>query len=167
MNITINKIREECRKTGLNFIYNPQEEPDEELQNASVYFVGKDGAKEVIYNAFIMTLEYDYHLAVMEEAEEKLINKFPKLEGVDYEDYSEEQKDLLDEIIDDIYEEDLVKVQERIDVFEGDGLELEMEVALHVKQITSAEIDKFVKAFNANTIELDDRLYSFEVQEED
>ncbi|MCU0447258.1 MAG: hypothetical protein MUE85_20375 [Microscillaceae bacterium] len=168
MNITIEKIREEARKTGRSFIYNPDEDRDEEKQMAHFYFVGKDNGKEVIFNAFIMTLEYDYHLAVMEEAEEKMSTLHPNLAGKYYEDFTEAQQDEFDDLMDDIYDQGLVKVQEKVDLFDTDNDdELEMEVSLNVKEINDQIIEKFVKEFNADTLELDDRMYSFEMLDEE
>jgi folate-dependent phosphoribosylglycinamide formyltransferase PurN len=168
MNITIDKLREQTRKAGRSFIYNPDEDRDDEKQTAYFYFVGKDDNKEVVFNAFIMTLEYDYHLAVMEEAEEKISTLHPNLAGKFYEDYTDDEQDKFDEVMDDIYDQGLVKVQERVDLFESDSSnELEMEISLNVKEITDQVIEKFIKEFNADTLELDDRTYSFEMLDDE
>jgi folate-dependent phosphoribosylglycinamide formyltransferase PurN len=168
MNITIDKLREETRKAGRSFIYNPDEERDDEKQTAHFYFVGKDESKEVVFNAFIMTLEYDYHLAVMEEAEEKMSTLHPSLAGKFYEDFTEAEQDKFDEVMDEVYDQGLVKVQERVDLFESDASgELEMEVSLNVKEINDQVIEKFIKEFNSDTLELDDRTYSFEMLDDE
>ena len=164
MNSEIEKLRQKCVAAGKSFIYNPNEEMDEDKQSANFYFIGKNKAKEVIFEAFLMTSRFDYQMCLMEEAENKMLEKYPELEGVDYDDYTEAQQDLYEDFCDQVYENDLIKVQEFVEVFdEGNPHQLSMEASLNVREINDKVIEQFVRDYNAGSLELDDRLHTFDM----
>ncbi|TAE73293.1 MAG: hypothetical protein EAZ85_07445 [Bacteroidetes bacterium] len=158
----IEKIRTECAKIKKPFVFNPEEDKDEELQTASILFVTKKNNKDYLVDAFVMTSHFQYHMEVMDEAERLLVKKFPKLAGKDYIDFSEEQQDELDNLMDEIYENESVHVQEFIseDLEENENF-IEMEVGLNREELTIEVLEKLVNDYNQNKLKLDDTALSF------
>lgn len=166
----IEKIRTECAKIKKNFVFNPEEDKDEELQTASILFVTKKNNKDYLVDAFVMTSHFQYHMEVMDEAEAQFVKKFPKLEGKDYLDFTEEQQDILDNLMDEIYENESVKVQEFCseEIEEKENF-IELEVGLNRDELTEAILEKLVNDYNSNKLVLDDTALSFseEIEDED
>jgi hypothetical protein len=164
-NAEIEKLLQECAKIGKPFIYNPNEEQDEEeRQFANVLFVGKDNGREVICDAYMSTLSYEYHMTVLDEAEQIFFEKHPELQEVDFFELDEKLQLEQEAIADQIYSEDKIRVQEDLLIFEDEDEEsimLSMEVFLNVKEMSDDVIANFIKNFNADTFELSDELYSF------
>lgn len=164
----IEKIRTECAKIKKTFVFNPEEDKDEELQTASILFVTKKNNKEYLVDAFVMTSHFQYHMEVMDEAEAQLVKKYPKLVGKDYLDFSEEQQDALDNLMDEIYENDSVHVQEFVsEEIDEKEVFIELEVGLNREELTEEVLAKFVNDYNNNTIKLDDTALSFTEEMED
>jgi hypothetical protein len=159
----IKKLRKQCAQLGKSFIYHPDEEQDEEEgQYFNFLFVGKDNGKEVIFDAYMTTLSYEYHMSVMDEADTKFFDKYPDLREKDFFELNDTQQAEYDKIVDAIYEQDLVKVQEDMVFYEDDEPHIVgAEVFLNVKVINDQVIDEFIRKFNSDTLELDDRMYSF------
>ncbi len=158
----IEKIRTQCAKIKKPFVFNPEEDKDEELQTASILFITKKNNKEYLVDAFVMTSHFQYHMEIMDEAERLLIKKFPKLAGKDYLDFSEEQQEELDNLMDEIYENESVHVQEFItDELDENEDFIEMEVGLNREELTEAVLEKLVNDYNSKTLKLDDTALSF------
>jgi hypothetical protein len=159
----IEKLRRQCAQAGTLFIYHPDEEQDEEDQQfANFLFVGKDNGREVVFDAYITTLAYEYHMTVLDEAETKYYEKYPQLRDKDFFDLTDAQQEEYDKVVDGVYASDLVKVQEDLVLYEDDEPHMiGMEIFLNVKKISAKTIEDFVKKFNSDTLELDDRMYSF------
>ena len=164
-NAEIEKLRQECAKIGKPFIYNQNEEQDdEEKQFASFFFIGKDNGREVIFDTYMSTLSYEYHMNVLDEAEGVFFEKHPELQETDFFELDEKHQAEYDKIVDGIYAEDKIRVQEDALIYEEeeeDSTTLGMEVFLHKKEITEEVIIKFIKDFNADTFEPSEDLYSF------
>jgi hypothetical protein len=110
------------------------------------------------------TLSYEYHMTVLDEAEQIFFEKHPELQEVDFFELDEKLQLEQEAIADQIYSEDKIRVQEDLLIFEDEDEEsimLSMEVFLNVKEMSDDVIANFIKNFNADTFELSDELYSF------
>jgi hypothetical protein len=58
-------------------------------------------------------------------------------------------------------------VQEHVDIDEDAEFGISLDVGLHVETITPKVIDKFIKDFNEDKLQLDDTLYSFQAEQGD
>lgn len=151
-------LKEECKQAKKSFIYvTDEQEPDED--SAYFRFVGKHDGKEVIFDAFIYALRAEYEMAVFDQAEQLVKEKFPKY--TNYEEATEEQQDYLDLMIDEIEGEDEVGVSEFVNIEEAVDFGIGIDVCLNVDEINDEVIEKFVREFNDGTLELDDSVYSF------
>lgn len=151
-------LKEQCKQAKKSFIYvTDEQEPDED--SAYFRFVGKHDGKEVIFDAFIYTLRAEYEMAVFDQAEQLVKEKFPKY--TNYEEATEEQQDYLDLMIDEIEGEDEVGVSEFVNIEEAVDFGIGIDVCLNVDEINDEVIEKFIREFNDATLELDDSVYSF------
>ncbi|WP_421987910.1 hypothetical protein [Roseivirga sp.] len=137
------------------------------------YFIGKHEGKEVIYDAALYTLRLQHSSEIHEMAEHKVAQKFPEFKKISYEedengdiepldDLEEEIGLYLTEVMDELEEEDAIKVSEHIDVDEHIDFGIGLDVGLNLEKVTQESIEKFIKDFNAGTVKLDETLYSFQ-----
>lgn len=137
------------------------------------YFIGMYEGKEVIYDAAIYTLRLQHSSEIHELAEHKVAQKFPDYKSISYEedengdiepldDLEEEIGLYLTEVMDELEEEEAVKVQEHVDIDEHADFGIGLDVGLHVDAITHQVIEKFIKDFNDDTLKLDKTHYSFQ-----
>ena len=68
------------------------------------------------------------------------------------------------EVIMELEEEEAVKVREHVDLDPNTDFGVALDIGLNVDKITAAEIEKFIRDFNEDTLELDETLYSFQTQ---
>lgn len=165
-NAEIENLLKECAKVGKSFIYNAQEEQDEEeKQCAYILFVGKDEGRDVIYDTYLSTLSCEYHMNVLDEAEAIFFEKHPELKETDFFEFEDKYQLEYDQIVDKIYQEDTIRVQEDALIYEEEDEEnpttLGLEVFLNVKEITEDVIADFIKKFNSDTFVPSDELFSF------
>ncbi len=165
-NAEIENLLKECAKAGKSYIYNPQEEQDEEeKQSAYVLFVGKDEGRDVIFDTYISTLSYEYHMNVLDEAEGIFFEKHPELKDTDFFEFEDKYQLEYDQIVDKIYQDDTIRVQEDALIYEEEEEEnptgLGLEVFLNVKEITDEVIAGFIKKFNSDTFSPSEELFSF------
>jgi microsomal dipeptidase-like Zn-dependent dipeptidase len=78
----------------------------------------------------------------------------------------EEAETALTEIIEEIEETETLKVQEHLEIDHDFDYGISLDVCLNVEEITDEVIEKFVRDFKANTLSLDNTLYSFTSEEE-
>ena len=159
------QLQKDCAKLGKTFIYNQAEEQDDdEKQFAHFIFAGKDQGKEVIFETYLSTLSYEYHMNVLDQAEAEFFEKYPQLADDDVMELEDKYQVEYDQMIEAIYTKDSLTVQEDILIYEDEeenDIHLSIEAFLNVKEITEAVISKFIKEFNADTLELDERPMSF------
>ncbi len=169
MSSEIQTLEKAIKETGLSFIFNPDEELDPDKQVASIFFIAEHNGKKVIYDAFVTSLFFDFHMQVMDKAEDMLFTKYPKQKGKDYVELDEKFQDEIDDIMDEIYEKELVKVTEKVEVYPADDDDeyFEMEASINAEKMTEEVLEKFVKSFSNNTLKLDTTPRSFtEIPEE-
>lgn len=143
------------------------------------YFVGKDDdGKEVIYDAVMYTLRMQHESEMFEIAEHKAAQHFPDYKKIAYEEDENGDLSALDsreeeiglymaEVIMELEEEESVKVQEHVDMDKHVDFGIALDIGLHVEVITPDVVEKFIDDFNADNLQLDDTLYSFQTTEEE
>jgi hypothetical protein len=172
----IENLKLELKSSGKDFKVIPDEENSEEFVN--FYFIGKFEGKEVIYDAALYTLRLHHSSEVYELAEHEAAKKFPNFKGINYEEdengnmkpLSSEEEEIgwfITEIIMDLEEEEVVKVQEFVDLDTHHDYGIGLDAALNIEEIDERVITKFIKNFNDDTLVLDETLYSFQTEEDD
>jgi hypothetical protein len=82
-------------------------------------------------------------------------------EALDY-----EVEMMILEIIDEIEENDDIKVSEYVEIDEDFDFGISLEAGLYVEALEEEVIEKFISDFNANSLKLDSSLYSFKSEED-
>ncbi len=158
----INKVIEQCKKTGKSFMY--REVDTENRTFANFLFIGENDGTPVIFDSFIYTLETEYFSTLYEEAQEEVIRQHPEWANANFEAEEGEHIDLLEAIADELSKDDQYDIQEFVDVDEDAEYGIMLDICLNVPEITDDIIEKFVKEFNSNTLELDETFYSFDLE---
>jgi hypothetical protein len=172
----IENLKSELQSSGKNFKVNPDEENSDEFVN--FYFIGKFEGKEVIYDAALYTLRLHHSSEVYELAEHEAAKKFPNFKGINYEEdengnmkpLSSEEEEIgwfITEIIMDLEEDEVVKVQEFVDIDTNHDYGIGLDAALNLEEINEKVVAKFIQDFNDDTLLLDDTLYSFQTEEDE
>jgi hypothetical protein len=173
---TINEYRDKIKATGQSFIFDDEDESNEEY--AHFYFIGKYEGKDVIYDAVIYTLRLHHESELYEIAEHRAAQHFPEYRKITYEEDENGNLSALDpleeeiglymaEVIMELEEEETVKVKEHVDMDPKAEFGISLDVGLHREKITSQVIERFIKDFNEDTLKLDETLYSFQTQDEE
>ncbi len=176
--IEIQKLKDECAEENLSFVFVEDEEEDDEgygLDFVEVQFVGTFEGKEVIYDAIFSTLRMHHEGLVYDEAEKRAIKAYPNYKPIEERGHNYKANDKLDEevehlimeFMDEITEEDSIKVKESI-VYDKDyEFGIGIEVNLNVEEFSVEIISEFVEKFNAGTLKLDETEYSFTFDEDE
>jgi len=171
----IQKIKEEMSASGQNYLVIESEDNNDEFMN--FYFIGVYEGKEVIYDAALYTLKMQHNSEVFELAQHKVAQKFPDYKGIDYsedengdiqplDDLDEEIGLYLTEVMDELEEEEAVKVHEHVDIDANIDFGIGIDVGLNVEQVSEEVIETFITEFNDASLELDPTHYSFQFQDE-
>ncbi|MFT4033053.1 MAG: hypothetical protein QM669_11585 [Siphonobacter sp.] len=173
----IQDLKEEIRSGGHSFVYTNDPDLDEPAgdEYAHFQFVGTHEGKDVIYDAVIYTLRLHHSSLVYEEAERRATKEYPLYIPLDQrdetyqpnDDMDEEVELLITEIIEEIEENEEIKVTEHIEIDTESEYGVELDICLNVEAVTDEVIDTFVNQFNTNKVELDPTLYSFKSLEEE
>ena len=169
--IEIADLKKECMQEGQNYVIVEDEDGmNDSGEFAHFQFVGKHEGKEVIYDAVMGTLRLNHSSLVFEEAETRMKKAYPayiELERRKPNHKEDEEMELmLEEIIEELEEEEVVKVSEFVEIETDFEYGIGLDVSLNVEEIDGAVITKFVNDFNAGTLALDPTLYSFMSEEE-
>ncbi|WP_025761689.1 hypothetical protein [Dyadobacter tibetensis] len=175
----IEQLKRECKAERRSFVYVADEfEDDEENENdehAHVQFVGWQNDKEVVYDALIYTLRLHHSTLVYDAALERLKQHMPdylppdergELDDIDL-DAEEEAESLLTEFIEEIEENEEIKVKEHVETDTSFEYGIGLEVGLNKTEINEKVVTEFIIAFNAGRLQLDNTLYSFSTSEEE
>ncbi len=159
-------LREEFEETGLNFVLvEEEEEPDEEAEYVQFQFIGKHEDKEVIYDAVLSTLSMHHSSRLYEEAEKKILKIYKDFIPYELREegsvVNEEAELMMEELIQEMEDEETVKVSEFVELDFDFEYGIGIDAALNVEEITADVIEKFISDFNSGTLELDKTLYSF------
>ena len=134
-----------------------------------IQFVGQYEKQEVIYDAILCTLQLHYASAIYEAAEHEAIHHFPLYVPIENRDETYVENESLDEevevmileIIDELEENDEIKVNEYIEIDEDFDFGIGLEAALYVPSLEDEIIEKFISDFNGGTLSLDPSRFSF------
>lgn len=173
----IEKLKAECQEEGRNFIYveNEIDEEDDIDEHAHIQFIGRYENKEVIYDALIYTLRLHHSALVYDLALERLQKQFPgylppdeREPGISAGEHSDDEAELiLTELIEEIEENEEIKVQEHIEIDPDFEYGIGLEVGLNVDRIDDEIIEDFIQKFNKNDLRLDPSVYSFRAEEDE
>lgn len=167
----ISALKEECRQEGRSFVYVEDDDLDvlESGECVHIQFPGQYQGQEVVYDALVYTLRLHHSSLVYEMAVEQVRKTYP--EYVPPEDrkpgykiapeMEEEAETALTEIIEEIEETETVKVQEHVEIDTDFDYGVSLDVCLNVEEITDEVVENFVRSYKANTLHLDNTLYSF------
>lgn len=142
------------------------------------YFVGSAEGREVIYDTIMYTLRLQHESELLEIAEQRAAERFPEYNKIRQEEdgqgdqgglgpLEEEIGLYIAEVIMELEEEESVKVREHVDMDIHADFGIALDVGLNRAKITDADIDKFIKDFNADALSLDESFYSFQTQDSD
>jgi hypothetical protein len=171
----IQEYKTRMQREGKNFLFAEDDEQTDEYVH--FHFIGFFEGKEVIYDAVIYTLRLQHESEMFEIAEHRAANHFPQYKKINYEEDENGNLENLDpleeeiglfmaEVIMELEEEEAVKVKEHVDMDPHTDFGVALDVGLHAERITEKEIEKFIKDFNEDTIDLDETLYTFQTQED-
>lgn len=157
--------------------YKIVESEDNSEDYVNFQFIGKYEGRDVIYDAVIYTLRMQHQSEVYEIAEHRAAKRFPNYKKINYQedengdlrkldDLEEEIGLFIAEVIDELEEEEAVKVQEHIELDPNLDFGVGLDAGLHVDVVDDEVITKFIKAYNDDTIKLDDTHYSFQSDDE-
>ncbi|WP_026995449.1 hypothetical protein [Flectobacillus major] len=174
----IEQLKKECIEAGQKFVYFEDElndEPDNVEEFVHVQFVGEYKNQEVIYDAVLYTLRLHYNSVVYETAERKAIKSYPLYVPMENRDETytpneamdEEVELFITELIEEIEENEEIKLAEHIEVDENFEYGIGLDVCLNVEEITEKVVIKFVDDFLSGSIRLDPTLYSFKTEHDD
>jgi hypothetical protein len=174
----INTLKAELREEGRSFMYVDDEDLEDVAESGEcvrVEFIGQYKGQEVIYDAIIYTLRLHHSSMVYEQAVEQIKKTYPDYlppeeRTADYTiaaDREEEAETMLAELIDEIEETETIKVQEHVEMDTDAEYGVALDVCLNAEEITDEVVENFINNFNANTLSLDNTLYSFTSEEEE
>lgn len=173
----IAQLKRECKAEGSIFIHVEDEFEDGEDNNehAHVQFIGIYQGQEAIYDALIYTLRLHHSTLVYDLALERVQSQLPGYlppdeREVDTEEdleRDEEAELLLTEFIEEIEDNEEIKVSEHVEVDKKFEYGIGLEVGLNVTEITDKVVNDFILAFNGNRLNLDKAVYSFTSEEDE
>lgn len=152
------------------------EDNSDEYVNFS--FIGMYEGREVIYDAAMYTLRLHHSSEVYEIAEHKAAQRFPKFKKIKYQEDENGDLQTLDsleeeiglymaEVMMELEEEEAVKVSEHVEIDPHIDYGIGLDIGLNVEKITPKIIEKFIKDFNEETLNLDKTLYCFQTEDDD
>ncbi len=173
----IARVKELCKKAGTSYVINANEEEPQGEEFAYFLFVGEYEGKEVVFDSVLYTLRLHHMSVLYEMAEDRACKKYPDYEKVSLEEdedlnshLSEEKLEEIElfkaEMMDELEENEEVKVQEYINLDTDFDYGIALEACLNIEEITPQTLEDFVQGFKAKTLSLDDTLYSFRHEEE-
>ncbi len=166
----IEQLKAECQAEGQSYV---EVEDEQDLDGTGEYvqiqFVGKYEGKDVIYDAAIYTLGLHHSSLIMEEAEKKVSKIFKDFKPIEErtEKYkvNEEADEMLQEFIEELEEDESIKVSEHVEIDTDFEFGIGLEVGLNVTEITEEVIEDFIRDYNSDKLKLDTTLFSFKHDE--
>ncbi len=172
----IKEYKKKITASGKNFILDGEDENSDEY--AHFFFIGTHDGEEVIFDSVLYTLRLQHESELFDVAEKRAAKQFPHYEKISYEE--DENGDLktlnsqeeeiglyLAEVMVELQEEDSVKVSEHVDLDLDHEFGIGLDAGLNIEYVTPEIIQRFINDFNADTLSLDDTLYSFQMETDD
>lgn len=173
----IAQLRQECENEGSTFVYFEDEEDfgHSADEYAHFQFIGNYKGQEVIFDAVIYTLRLHHSSLVFEAAEKKAMAHFPLYTPMENRDETFKANDALDEevelmiteLIEEIEENEEIKVAENVEIDEEFEYGVGLDVCLNVEEIDDEVVENFIADFLADKLQLDKTLYSFTTEADD
>ncbi|MES2798136.1 MAG: hypothetical protein V4683_19365 [Bacteroidota bacterium] len=170
-------LKQECENEGSTFVYFEDEEDfgHSADEYAHFQFVGDFKGQEVIFDAVIYTLRLHHSSLVYEAAEKKAMKNFPLYVPMENRDETYQANEALDEevelliteLIEEIEENEEIKVAENVEIDEDFEYGIGLDVCLNVDEIDDEVVEKFIEDFLGDKLNLDKTLYSFTAEEEE
>ena len=167
----IQQLKDQCTQAKKSFIVIEDDDlpTGNEKEMVHIQFVCHFNKQEVIYDAILCTLQLHYASAIYEAAEQEAIHHFPLYVPIENRDETYVENESLDEevevmileIIDELEENDEIKVSEYIEIDENFDFGIGLEAALYVPSLEDEVIEKFITDFNGGTLSLDPSRFSF------
>lgn len=162
--------------SGNSFVIDEADDLSDEF--AHFYFVGFHEGKEVVYDAVMYTLRFQHESELYEIAEHRAAQHFPDYETISYnedengnlEPLNDRQEEIglfMAEVIQELEEEEQIKVKEHVDIDLTVDFGIALEIGLHREEITVTIINQFILDYNADALNLDNSLYSFQTRTEE
>jgi hypothetical protein len=172
----IAELKAEIQKSGKSYKVIESEDNSDDYMN--FYFVGKYDGKEVVFDAALYTLRIQHTSEIYEMAEHEAAKRFPEYRAIAYEedengdiaplgDKEEEIGLYMAEVMEELEEEEAVKVQEHVDIDENINFGIGLDIGLNVENVTPEIIQKFIHDFNNDSLELDETYYAFQSEDEE
>ena len=173
---TINDYKSKMEASGKVYLEDVEDEQKDEYVH--FYFIGLHEGMEVIYDTVMYTLRLQHESELFEIAEERAAEHFPDYKKITYEEDENGNREALDaveeeiglyiaEVIMELEEEETVKVREHVDLDVNTDFGVALDVGIQCTKITPKEIEKFIRDFNEDTLDLDENLYSFQTEDVD
>ena len=161
---------------AIGTLYLEDEDDKSSDEYAHFYFVGVFEGKEVIYDTVMYTLRLQHESELFEIAEHRAARHFPEYRKITYEEDENGNLVALDplqeeiglyiaEVIMELEEEEAVKVKEHVDLDTNTDFGVALDVGLQREKITAMEIEKFIRDFNEDNLDLDENLYAFQTED--
>ena len=171
---TIQEYKNKMTALGTTFLQDRDDERNDEY--AHFYFIGIFEGKEVIYDTVMYTLRLQHESELFEIAEHRAAKHFPEYRKITYEEDENGNLVALDplqeeiglyiaEVIMELEEEEAVKVKEHVDLDVNTDFGVALDVGLQREKITEADIEKFIRDFIEDSLDLDENLYSFQTED--
>ncbi len=171
---TIEDYRNRMKTAGTSYVVDEEDERSDEY--AHFYFVGLYEGREVVYDTVMYTLRLQHESELFEIAEHRAARHFPDYKKITYEEDENGNLAALDpleeeiglfiaEVIMELEEEESVKVKEHVDLDVNTDFGIALDVGINREKITDADIAKFTRDFNEDTLDLDENLYSFQTED--
>ncbi len=173
---TIEAYKAKIKVSGKNYLLAELEDNTDEFVH--FYFIGTFEGVEVIHDCVLYTLRFQHESEMFEIAEEKAMERFPQYQKIKTEaeqtgeltvpdDLEKEIGIYIAEVMVELEEEGEVKVMEHVDLDTSHEFGVGVDGGLNVDRLTPELITRFVSDFNADTLKLDDSLYSFQINSND
>jgi hypothetical protein len=171
---TIQDYKTRIQASERSYVLDHEDEQNDEYVH--FYFVGIYEGKEAIYDAVMYTLRMQHESELFEIAEHRAAKHFPEYKKITYEEDENGNLATLDpleeeiglyiaEVIMELEEEEAVKVKEHVDMDPNTDFGVALDIGFHLEKISSHDIERFIRNFNEDTLELDETLYSFQTQD--
>ena len=171
---TVQEYRNKMKALGMTYLEDEDDESSDEYNH--FYFIGLYEGREVIYDTVMYTLRLQHESELFEIAEHRAAKHFPEYKKITYEEDENGNLAALDpleeeiglyiaEVIMELEEEEAVKVKEHVDLDVNTDFGVALDVGIHRDKIDRSEIEKFIREFNEDALDLDENLYSFQTED--
>lgn len=169
-------IKAKIKDSGQSYLVVDSEDNSDDYMN--FLFTGYYEGKEVVFDAALYTLKIQHTSEMYEIAEHEAAKRFPEYRSIAYEedengdiaplgDLEEEIGLYMAEVMEELEEEEAVKVQEHVDIDENSEESVGLDIGLNVEKVTPEVIEKFIEDFKNDALELDATFYTFQMEDDD